>query len=216
LGAAASARVAWCPTLGYGTVDSEVLAACEGAVNLLAATGVEVVELDAVWVEPPLEPWLTMWLVQRARAHADLRGSPAWSDLGESLRAQIEAGATIDAMAYARAIDAAHLLNLQFERALDEVVAPLVLCPTLAGFVPRLDAGTDGTIDGVPTADWVQFTYPLNLTRNPAGTVCAGLSAAGLPIGLQVIGRQRGDLAVLGALVALEDAIGFDATAPLA
>ncbi|MPY91501.1 MAG: amidase [Acidimicrobiia bacterium] len=215
LSAAPPVRVAWCPTLGYGEVDSEVLAVCQGAVDRLAELGTEVVDLGAVWTEPPLDPWLTMWLVQRAKVHAHLRGTPAWGELGESLRAQVEAGAEIDGVTYARAIDAAHLLNVQFERAVAEVGASLVLCPTLAGFVPRLDAGTEGTIDGVTTSNWVQYTFPFNLTRNPAGTVCAGLSRAGLPVGLQVVGRQRDDLGVLGALVALEDAIGFAAVPPL-
>jgi aspartyl-tRNA(Asn)/glutamyl-tRNA(Gln) amidotransferase subunit A len=138
-----------------------------------------------------------------------------WGQLGPSLPAEVEAGCEVDGATYAKAIDAAHLLNLRFEAALHEVGAAIVLCPTLAGVVPRLDRSTEGTIDGVETPNWVQFTFPFNLTRNPAGTVCAGLSPAGLPVGLQVVGRQRADLAVLGALVALEDAIGFDALPPL-
>lgn len=214
LGAATSARVAWCPTLGYGELDREVLATCESALAALAAMGVEVVELGSVWTEAPLDPWLTMWLVQRAKAHAHLRGTPRWALLSPSLQAQIEQGTAIDGMAYARAIDAAHELNVAFEAALHEVEAPLVLCPTIAGVVPRLDRDTLGTVDGVETQNWVQLTFPFNLTRNPAGTVCAGLSSAGLPVGLQVIGRQRDDLGVLGMLVALEDAIGFDAVPP--
>ena len=51
------------------------------------------------------------------------------------------------------------------------------------------------------------------MTRNPAGTVPIGLSAEGLPMSMQVIGRQRDDLGVLKMLAGMEDLIGFDAFA---
>ena len=70
-------------------------------------------------------------------------------------------------------------------------------------------------IDGDPTWAWVSFTYPFNLTRSPAGTVCAGFTGAGLPVGLQLIGPQHGDLVVLRAMAALEKALGIDALAPV-
>ncbi len=71
--------------------------------------------------------------------------------------------------------------------------------------------GRDGTIDGVEDPGWVQFTYGINMTRNPAGSVCVGLDSDGLPIGLQVVGRQRADAEVLGAMAVLESVVGFDA-----
>ncbi len=45
------------------------------------------------------------------------------------------------------------------------------------------------------------------MTRSPAGTVCAGFTAGGLPVGLQVVGPQHGDVVVLRALALLEDAL---------
>ena len=63
--------------------------------------------------------------------------------------------------------------------------------------------------DGEETISWVANTYPFNLTRSPAGTVCAGLTADGMPVGLQVVGPQHGDLAVVRTMAFLEAAIGF-------
>jgi aspartyl-tRNA(Asn)/glutamyl-tRNA(Gln) amidotransferase subunit A len=57
--------------------------------------------------------------------------------------------------------------------------------------------------------NWVQFTYPFNLTRSPAGTVCAGVTSGGLPVGLQVVGPQHGDQVVLRTLAALEGILGL-------
>ena len=44
-------------------------------------------------------------------------------------------------------------------------------------------------VHGVADVSWVRFTYPFNLTRSPAGTVCAGFTGDAMPVGLQVVGR---------------------------
>jgi Asp-tRNA(Asn)/Glu-tRNA(Gln) amidotransferase A subunit family amidase len=71
-----------------------------------------------------------------------------------------------------------------------------------------------GPSSGEADVGWVKFTYGINMTRNPAGTVCTGLSAAGLPIGLQIIGRHFAEAEVLSAIAAAEQVIGFDQRPP--
>ena len=61
-----------------------------------------------------------------------------------------------------------------------------------------------GTVDGAPVLDWSRLTQPFNMTRSPAGTVNAGFTAKGLPVGLQIVGPQHGDRAVLNAVAYLE------------
>ena len=53
------------------------------------------------------------------------------------------------------------------------------------------------------------------MTRSPAGTVCAGFTEGGLPVGLQAVGPQHADVAVLRALALLEDTLAIDRLAPL-
>ena len=67
-----------------------------------------------------------------------------------------------------------------------------------------------GLINGVEDPNWVRFTYPFNMTRSPAATVCVGRTKKGLPVGLQLIGPQHADLVVLRSAAALEAAIGFE------
>ncbi len=69
-------------------------------------------------------------------------------------------------------------------------------------------------INGKADYNWVKFTYPFNMTRSPAASVCAGMSSSGLPVGLQMVGPQHADLVVLRSAAALEQAIGFEALAP--
>ena len=107
---------------------------------------------------------------------------------------------------------AAHTLNLRLIELLHQ--APFLLLPTLAGQPGAV--GAEGEIDGAADPNWVRFTYPFNLTRSPAGTVPVGLTSGGMPVGLQVIGPQHGDAAVLRLLAVLEQVVGFNDLAPIA
>jgi Asp-tRNA(Asn)/Glu-tRNA(Gln) amidotransferase A subunit family amidase len=72
-----------------------------------------------------------------------------------------------------------------------------------------------GTIDGELVLDWSRLTQAFNMTRSPAGTVCAGFTESGLPIGLQVVGPQHADVAVLETIAVLEDALALETVAPI-
>jgi aspartyl-tRNA(Asn)/glutamyl-tRNA(Gln) amidotransferase subunit A len=84
----------------------------------------------------------------------------------------------------------------------------LLLTPTLA--VPPFALHVQGPekIDGriVAPFQWLAFTFPINMTGQPAATVPAGFTEDGLPIGLQIIGRHLDDALVLRAAAAFEAA----------
>jgi Asp-tRNA(Asn)/Glu-tRNA(Gln) amidotransferase A subunit family amidase len=206
------AKVAWSPNLGYGTVTKEILVACEAAVARLADAGTEVVEVPTVFDSDPLSAWWPLWAVARYRAQAHLLGTPDIERITPSIRFQVEEGAKVTTLAFAQALDACWELNWRLDQVLG-ANGGILLCPTAAGFVPELGKD-EGTVDGVASVGWVQFTYPFNLTRNPAGTVCVGVAANGLPMGLQVVGRQLDDVGVLTTMAAVEDAVGSDFVAP--
>src|SRR4029079_13945424 len=105
----------------------------------------------------------------------------------------------------------AHRLNARLVEVLHQ--APLLLTPTVAGQTPVGRAY--GTVDGVEDPTWVRFPYPFNLTRSPAGSVCAGFTSDGMPVGLQVVGPKHADAGVLRLLAVLEDALDLDAVCPM-
>ncbi len=84
----------------------------------------------------------------------------------------------------------------------------LLLTPTLA--VPPFQTGIQGpeVIDGrgVPSTYWLSFTFPINMTGQPAATMPAGFTEGGLPVGMQIIGRHLDDGLVLRAAAAFEAA----------
>jgi aspartyl-tRNA(Asn)/glutamyl-tRNA(Gln) amidotransferase subunit A len=205
-------RVAWSPTLGYAEVDHEVLAICERAVEVLASLGTEVVEVDTVFEVDPVDQWLTLTGTYNLRSHADVRGTPAWEQIDPVLALLIDGAAATTTLEQVRAEDACHELNLRLVELFHGV--RLLVTPTMAAAPPPRSLNGAGVINGTPDINWVRFTYPFNMTRSPAASVCAGLTASGLPVGLQLVGPQHGDLVVLRTAAALEAALGFDALAP--
>ena len=109
------------------------------------------------------------------------------------------------------AIDTIHELNLALDRAFEQ--APILLTPMCGGQTPSL--GRPGTIDGEEAESWVSFSYGFNLTRNPAGTVRCGFTGDGMPVGLQVVGRQLADVAVIQTISALQEVYGTERFAPI-
>ncbi|MEZ5411939.1 MAG: amidase [Acidimicrobiales bacterium] len=200
--AAAPARVVWSPTFGYASVDAEILALCRAAVDQLAASGTEVIEVDSIWPEDPVGAWYTLWCVARYKAQGHLVGTPELERVSESLQPQILHGMEVLGVDHARAHDAMYALNARLDAVFTDAQAPVILSPVCAGQTPLL--GQSGTINGQADIGWVKFTYGINLTRNPAGSVPVGLTAAGLPVGLQVIGRHHDEITVLRTMAAVE------------
>jgi Asp-tRNA(Asn)/Glu-tRNA(Gln) amidotransferase A subunit family amidase len=209
-------RMAWAPTLGYATVDAEVLAVCERAVAVLESLGAEITVLESVFETEPVSDFVTLMGTCQLRTMRPFMEHPRWSEIDPMLRAFVDAAQTTTAEQLVRALDRCHLLNLDLVDLFHSV--RILITPTAAAVAPLVGTG-QSTIDGEVTGNWLPFTYPFNMTRSPAATVCAGLTAAGLPVGLQLVGPQHGDLVVLRTAAALEaaldDARGFELLAPV-
>jgi Asp-tRNA(Asn)/Glu-tRNA(Gln) amidotransferase A subunit family amidase len=205
------ATVVWSPTLGFAEVDEEIAAICQAAVERLEQAGTEVRQIDEVWPEDPVSPWLAMWTTSRARTQGHYLGTAEYELIDESMRGQIEWGMAVSGVDVMRAIDAIHELSLLLNDAFEH--APVLVTPVCAGQTPYV--GHNGVINGDEVLTWVGFTYGFNMTRNPAGTVNVGFTADGMPVGLQVVGRQRDDVVVLQTLAALEELYGTDHRAPI-
>jgi len=204
-------RVAWSPTLGYAPVDPAVAAVCRAAVERLATTGCDVVEEPSVFPVDPVDAWLALTSASHLRTVGDLQGTAEWELLDPSIQFAVETAQGLGAGAVVAAQDACHQLNHTLATLLHDV--SFLLTPVVAARVPA--PWHMGTIDGQPDPNWIRFTYPFNLTRSPAGTVCVGHTDDGVPVGLQVVGAQHADAAVLRVLAYLEEAVGVTGRAPV-
>lgn len=205
-------KIGWAPTLGYASVDSEVAAICQAAIRTFEGLGTEIVEIDPVFEADLAAPWITLAMTGNERALGQLRGTDDWARLDPGHVSMIDAfGAKPSGAELLAAFDACHTANVRLVELFHQV--SLILTPTVAGQTGRPDG--QGTVDGEESYSWVAFTYPFNMTRSPAGTVCAGFTDDGMPVGLQVVGPQHADVAVLRALALLEDALAIDRLAPI-
>jgi aspartyl-tRNA(Asn)/glutamyl-tRNA(Gln) amidotransferase subunit A len=124
--------------------------------------------------------------------------------LDPGLRVVVEAGRRRTAVDYTTAMARRN----EYAEKLREFTSrfDLFLTPTLP--ITAFRAGDDqpGSIEGVPTSylSWTSFTYPFNMTGQPAATVPCGFDGEGLPIGLQIVGRFHDDAKVLRAASAFE------------
>jgi aspartyl-tRNA(Asn)/glutamyl-tRNA(Gln) amidotransferase subunit A len=198
-------------------LDPEVEAATVAAMRKAEALGMQVqpIELDFVSMEEPFLVVLRSLLW--ARVGKAMEKTP--EKLDPTLIETIRAG-----MKYT----AADLCEAQFARTacfakVQEVLVrcDLIASPTLSA--PALPVGLDplgrveiagqdaGTIRGA----WYPYTFPFNLTGHPALSIPCGISSAGLPIGLQLVGRWHEDRFLLDCAAKLEEAIGFSSAHPL-
>ena len=207
------ATVGWSPDLGYAEVDTEVLAACEAALNVLVDAGIEVVDVPNLLEGDCVEDWMTIVCASLARSMEEHADHERWLEVDPILRLMVENGRKVTGIDLVRALDAQHDLNLRLVEHFHRV--RLILTPTTAGVAPPVALGGLGVLNGAEVQNWVHFTYAFNMTRSPAATVPVGLSRSGIPIGMQVVGPQHADLVVLRAAAALEQLMGFDAVAPI-
>jgi aspartyl-tRNA(Asn)/glutamyl-tRNA(Gln) amidotransferase subunit A len=200
LGTEPPLRVIWAPAPGH-PVDDEVGRVCADAIARLASEGTEVIVVDQLFQGAPLDDWFVLWTVMRERAQGHLRGTSNWERIDPGLRAQMDfARSHVDAATFVQAMDGIHRANLDLVRQFSH--APLILLPTVAGQTPM--SGQWGTRKPEEWPYWVAFPPVFNLTRHPAGTVTAGFTSDGMPVGLQVVAQRYCDRIVLDAIRALE------------
>jgi aspartyl-tRNA(Asn)/glutamyl-tRNA(Gln) amidotransferase subunit A len=206
-------RVAYAPTLGYATVDTEVREACDRAVGVLESLGAEVTVLESVFDDDPGRDFLTLTAACTLRTLQAFADHPRWEEVDPLLRRLTSSAESTTAVELLRVLDRFHEMNLRLVSLFHK--DRILVTPTCSGTAPFAGEMT-APVNGEPTVNWVQFTYPFNMTRSPAATVCAGTDSKGLPIGIQLVGPQHGDLVVLRTAAALEAALGLDLLAPVA
>jgi aspartyl-tRNA(Asn)/glutamyl-tRNA(Gln) amidotransferase subunit A len=186
-------RVAFSPRLGYVDNDPEIESAVRAAVDVLAAAGARVEERDPGFTDPE-QAYHVLWFAGAAKLLAGYRGDQL-ERVDPLLRRATEQGARYSAADFLDAtavrMDLGHRMGV-FHRQHDVLVTP-----TLP--IPAFPVGRD-VPDGWPSpwwTSWTPYTYPFNLTQQPALTVPCGRTAAGLPVGLQIVGARHTEKTVL-------------------
>ena len=197
-------RVAFSPDLGHARVDPEVAAVNRDAVAAFESLGAHVEEVTPAWGPHGPEIVRFFW---SAHELAYARYLPEWeSRMDPGLVACIRAAAGTTAEAYLamrqRKLDYVAAIHRWFGD-WDLLLTPAVSVVAFPAERLQPEHWPEHPWDWLT---WAEFSYPFNMSHNPAASVPAGFTAAGLPVGLQLVGRRLDDLGVLQAAAALEEA----------
>jgi aspartyl-tRNA(Asn)/glutamyl-tRNA(Gln) amidotransferase subunit A len=196
----AGLRIAFSPALGYARVDPEVAAAVRAAVASLADLGAHVAECDP-GLPDPIETFDRHWFIPSAYVFG-LMTPEQQAVVDPGFREVAELGARYGLMDYMQAMNDRAKYASEMSVFLDRF--DLLITPTLA--VPAFAAGALVADPATQTrwTDWTPFSYPFNLTQQPAASVPVGFTRGGLPIGMQIVGGKYKDALVLRAARAYE------------
>lgn len=195
-------RIAYSPDLGYADVDEEVATAVDQAVETMIANGVNITRADPGFDNP-------LWIFNRhwwAGAYSGLGGLSEEQKqlLDPGLREVLKKGEAISLEEYLEAVKARGELGIFMNRFHQQY--DLLITPSLAA--PAFEAGALVPGGAAPEetdwTGWTPFSYPFNLTQQPACSIPCGFTRAGLPVGLQFVGAKYQDATVLQAAAAFE------------
>jgi amidase len=205
------ARVAFSAGLGIATAEPEILAICRRTMDRLVANGIGVDESD-------------LDLSAATQAFHTLRGI-AYATNYEEVLAQhrdvlnpnviwnIEFGLQLDN----RAMRSAQRTRAELFYKMDALLQryDVLICPASIVLPFPVEARDVREAAGRrfdTYIDWLAITYALTMTGKPVIAIPCGMSDSGLPVGIQIVGRARGEAALLSAARAIEEIIGTWAT----
>ncbi|MEM1344776.1 MAG: amidase family protein [Pseudomonadota bacterium] len=206
-------RVAFSPDLAITPVEPEVAALCERAARRFEALGVPVEEACPDF-SGALECFQTLrglaFATSHARHYAEHRAL-----LKPDIVWNIERGLAVTGEEVARA----HLVRSRIvaETARFFETYDLLLCPTAIVTPFPVETRTVTECAGTPFEtyiDWLAIVAAITLSAAPALSLPCGFTGEGLPVGLQMVGRLRGEAALLSHAAVLEAELGLD-TGPI-
>jgi aspartyl-tRNA(Asn)/glutamyl-tRNA(Gln) amidotransferase subunit A len=204
-------RIAYSPDFGGRVqVDPEIAAGVRRSVEQLEKLGAHVEETDPGF-EDPIDAFHALWFAGAARVTEHFTDDQR-AAMDPGLREIVQDGARRSALDYLAAVDVRMALGKQmgvFHETYDLLVTPTI--PRTA-----FEAGVEVPEGSGLTrwTEWTPFTYPFNMTQQPAASVPCGVDGAGLPMGVQLVAARHRDDLVLRASHALYEAGAADMPAP--
>ena len=204
----AGLRVVWSADLGYAPVDPEVRAIAEAAAHRFSELGCVLEARDPGWPDPGAFHRVLYEVGIAARQVERAAERPDWIE--PTLMTIVDNGRRVSGIEHAQAQLARTVFYDQARRFFE--TCDLLLTPQMPLGAWSVEPGPNEgprEIAGRPTPtmfDRLPFTFPFNLTGQPAASVPCGFTSEGLPVALQIVGRWHADATVLRAAACFEAA----------
>ncbi|MDF2095765.1 amidase [Aquibaculum arenosum] len=202
-------RIAYSPDLGMNTkvkVDPEIATLVAAAVQRFSDLGAQVEEVDLSYLPDPTWAFRVTWYSGAGRLLSKIP-SEKQELMDPGLREIAAEGDSYSLRGFQESVSQREAYSIAMARFHQDY--DLLLTPGLP--IPAFEAGREWPegADVERWCDWSPFTWPFNLTGQPAASVPCGLTAAGLPAALQIVGPRHADALVLRAAHAFEQAAPF-------
>ena len=200
-------KIAYSPDMGFGEVDPEVASLCAAAAERFSETGATVDTVSLDWPDP-YECW-NIYFYGGIAGSLGPRLAAEGDQLDPGLKALVDEGVKLSGGEFARAA----LDRFAYWQRVVALYEDYDLLVTPGTAVPPFPVGLDNAAP-MPGQEarpllWTPFTYPFNLTGQPASVIPCGFTDDGLPVSLQVVGRRYDDAGVLRASRAYERIAGW-------
>jgi aspartyl-tRNA(Asn)/glutamyl-tRNA(Gln) amidotransferase subunit A len=207
-------RAAWSPDMGFAVVEPEVGAlAEEAAMDLVKAAGLKLVDRPMAFTDP-IKVWLTAGAVDLWQDIEKGMWPERRDDFDSFVRYGLASSETITVGRFARFMRYREKLEEEVAELYDDVDVVLTPATAVPAFKAEGPMPTEINGQSVFPAMVVPFTMIGNLCWNPAASVPAGVTADGLPVGLQVMCRRHADDVVLRLARIFEQAQPWPRLAP--
>ena len=195
-------RIAYSRDLGYVSVDSDIAALVDGAVRIFEDLGAHVEEVDPGF-DDPWECFTRTWYAGAANLAGSLSAEQR-ELLDPGLDEIMHLGAALSLEEYMESQNERGALGSRMKNFHQDF--DLLLTPSLP--IPAFAAGQEVPehMESKRWSSWTPFTFPFNLTGQPAASVPCGLTPSGLPVGLQIVADKYNEALVLQASHAFESA----------
>ncbi len=197
-------RIAYCINLGGASVDPEVEKAVAATAKIFADLGARVSDADP-GIPATQSIFRKLWF-SGAASFASTLTPETFEILESGFKTIVEEGRKVSHLDYLAAMRERAAVGGKLSAFFNDF--DLLVTPTLP--LAAFEAGREFPQDsaGRRWTDWAPFSYPFNLSQQPAISVPCGFTSAGLPIGLQIVGPRLAETRILKAARAFESVHG--------
>ncbi|MER8722120.1 amidase family protein [Mesorhizobium sp. M0999] len=196
-------RIAYSPNLGVARVDPEVAELVKAGVARFVELGATVEEVSAPWAKDGPELIRFFW---SAHLTGFAQYLPKWqAEMDPGLVACIKHSENVSVARYQEMRKRKMVYVANIHRWFQDWDFLLTPSASVAAFPAEKLMPDHWPTHPWDWITWAEFSYPFNMSWNPAASVPCGFTPAGLPVGLQIVGKRFDDLGVLQAAAAFEE-----------